>query len=91
MESILWQLQMLLLDLEFYKLVLEIYEKYFEENNYKYITGNEYSIADIPYIPYINCLLKCGSEYKTFLKNYPLMYKWLKRIFNRQAVKNVID
>jgi len=26
MESILWQLQMLLLDLEFYKLVLEIYE-----------------------------------------------------------------
>ena len=27
MESILWQLQMLLLDLEFYKLVLEIYEK----------------------------------------------------------------
>lgn len=27
MESILWQLQMLLLDLEFYKLVLEIYER----------------------------------------------------------------
>ena len=28
MESILWQLQMLLLDLEFYKLVLEIYERF---------------------------------------------------------------
>ena len=27
MESILWQLQMLLLDLEFYKPVLEIYER----------------------------------------------------------------
>lgn len=27
MESILWQLQMLLLDLEFYKLVLEIFER----------------------------------------------------------------
>jgi hypothetical protein len=26
MESILWELQMLVMDLEFYKLVLEIYE-----------------------------------------------------------------
>lgn len=73
------------------KTVLEIYEKRFIETGNKYIAGNEYSIADISHIPYINYLIKCGSQYKSFLKEYPNTYTWLKRIFSRKAVKHVLE
>lgn len=71
------------------KKVLEVYEE--RLSNHKYIGGEEFSIADIPHISYVNSLLKCGSEYKRFLKNYPNMYKWLKRVFNRESVKIVMN
>ena len=69
--------------------VLSVYEKRLE--NSKYLGGEKYSIADISHIPYLNLFVKSGSDYKNFLKNYPRVYKWFKRMMAREAVQYVLN
>lgn len=76
-------------NLEELKSVLNVYEQ--RLSNFKYIGGHSYSIADISHIPYTNYFIKCGLEYKDFLKEFPNTYRWLKRIMNRPVVKSVLE
>lgn len=69
------------------KKILSVYDHRLSE--YKYIAGNEYSIADISHIPYINLFIKAG--YKSFIKDYPYVYKWFKRLIARDAVKFILE
>jgi glutathione S-transferase len=73
--------------LEEFEKILDVYDKVLE--NKKYIAGDSYTIADISHIPYAHGFLKCG--YKNVLKQRPNVYKWLKRIMLRPAVKNVLE
>lgn len=66
--------------------VLDVYEV--ELSKRDYISGSEYTIADISHIPYAYHLLKCG--YKDVFKKRSNVYNWLKRIMKRDAVKKVI-
>lgn len=66
--------------------VLDVYEKRLE--NYLYIGGDKFSIADISHIPYTNHLLRCG--FKELFKSRPNVYKWVKRIMKRDAVETVL-
>jgi glutathione S-transferase len=66
--------------------VLDVYEKRLE--NSTYIGGENFSIADISHIPYINHLLRCG--FKQLFKSRPNVYKWVKRIMKRDSVENVL-
>jgi glutathione S-transferase len=66
--------------------VLDVYEKRLE--NFLYIGGDKFSIADISHIPYTNHLLRCG--YKNLFKSRPNVYKWVKRIMKRDTVENVL-
>ena len=68
--------------------VFDIYESRLSES--KYIGGNSFSIADISHIPYLHMLVTSGPEYKTFLKKYPHVYKWYKRILMKDSVKEVL-
>ena len=68
--------------------VFNVYEKRLEKS--KYLAGNEFSIADISHIPYLNLFVKSGSEYKTFLKQYPHVYKWFKKMMSRESVKEIL-
>lgn len=67
--------------------VLDVYEKQLEGK--EYIAGDTFTIADITHIPYAYCFLKCG--YKSVLKQRSNVYRWLKRIMLRPAVKRVLD
>lgn len=69
--------------------VFEVYEKRLEES--KYIGGNSFSIADISHIPYLHMFVSSGPEYKTFLKKYPHVYKWYKRMLMKESVKEVLN
>jgi len=66
--------------------VLDVYEKRLED--FLYIGGDKFSIADISHIPYVNHLLRCG--FKDLFKSRPNVYKWIKRIMKRDAVENVL-
>lgn len=66
--------------------VLDVYEKRLED--FLYIGGDRFSIADISHIPYVNHLLRCG--YKDLFKSRPNVYKWIKRIMKRDTVENVL-
>jgi glutathione S-transferase len=66
--------------------VLDVYEKRLQ--NYPYIGGKVFSIADISHIPYTNHLLRCG--FKEQFKSRPNVYKWVKRIMKRDSVENVL-
>jgi glutathione S-transferase len=57
----------------------------------KYIGGNSFSIADISHIPYLYMFVTSGPEYKTFLKKYPHVYKWYKRMLMKDSVKEILD
>lgn len=57
----------------------------------KYIAGNSFSIADISHIPYLYMFVTSGPEYKTFLKKYPHVYKWYKRMLMKDSVKEILD
>jgi glutathione S-transferase len=67
--------------------VLDIYEE--RLGNYNYISGDNYTIADISHIPYINQLLRCG--YKDLFKSRTNVYKWVKRIIKRENVQYVLS
>lgn len=67
--------------------VLDIYESQLSNNTY--ISGENYTIADISHIPYINMLLRCG--YKELFKSRPNVYKWVKRIVKRDNVQYVLS
>lgn len=69
--------------------VFDIYETRLQES--KYIGGNSFSIADISHIPYLYMFVNAGSEYKIFLKKYPHVYKWYKRMLMRDSVKDVLN
>lgn len=68
--------------------ILSIYEKRLSEH--KYIGGDSFSIADISHFPYLNYFLKCDKTYKVWLKRYPRVYKWFKRMSLRESIKNVL-
>ncbi|NBU33722.1 hypothetical protein EB118_06045 [bacterium] len=67
--------------------VLDVYETRLAQH--EYIGGDNFSIADISHIPYVNGFLKAG--YKSVLKSRPNVYNWLKRIMRRDAVKQVLQ
>lgn len=67
--------------------VLDIYEE--RLGNHNYISGDNYTIADISHIPYINQLLRCG--YKELFKSRTNLYKWVKRIIKRENVQYVLS
>lgn len=69
--------------------VLDVYETHLQES--KYIAGKSFSIADISHIPYLHMFIKCGDEYKKFVKKYPHVYKWYKRMLMRDSVKEVLN
>lgn len=69
--------------------VLDVYEKRLEES--KYIGGDSFSIADISHIPYLYMFVNSGVEYKKYLKKYPNVYKWYKRILTKDSVKEVLN
>jgi glutathione S-transferase len=73
---------------EFSKILL-IYETHLQE--YKYVGGNEFSIADISHFPYLNYFLKSDKTYKSFLKEYPRVYKWFKRMSLRDSIKSILE
>jgi len=54
-----------------------------------FIAGEEFTIADISHIPYINYLLKCG--YKQVFKKYTNVYRWIKKIIKRESVQYVLS
>jgi glutathione S-transferase len=54
-----------------------------------FIAGEEFTIADISHIPYINYLLKCG--YKQIFKKYTNVYRWIKKIIKRESVQYVLS
>ena len=64
--------------------ILEIYNKHLSEN--KYIDGVTFTIADIVCIPYLNIFLKSDPKHKEYLKQYPKVYHWFKKIKNRETV-----
>ena len=66
--------------------VLRIYEN---NLNSKFISGNTFTIADIACIPYLNYLIKCQG--KDYLKQYPKIYHWFKKVKSRESVKKIID
>jgi glutathione S-transferase len=68
--------------------VFDVYESRLSES--KYIGGTLFSIADISNIPYLHMFVTSGSEYKTFLKKYPRVYKWYKRMLMKESVKEVL-
>jgi glutathione S-transferase len=67
--------------------VLDVYEE--RLGNHNYISGDNYTIADISHIPYINQLLRCG--YKELFKSRTNVYKWVKRIIKRENVQYVLS
>lgn len=67
--------------------VLDIYNNVLKTR--QYIGGDYYSIADISHIPYAYAFLKCG--YKNELKKRENVYKWLKKIIQRENIKNILD
>lgn len=69
--------------------VFDIYEERLSDS--KYIGGDSFSIADISHIPYLYMFVTSGSEYKTFLKKYPRVYKWYKRMLMKDSVKEVLS
>ena len=73
-------------EIEHLKKVLSIYEKRLSSSNY--IGGDYFSIADISNIPHINNFVKCG--YKYVLKEFPITYKWIKKIMSRESVRIVL-
>ena len=76
-------------ELNKFKDILKIYDERLLTQ--KYIASNEYSIADICHIPYMNYFVNADKEYKKFLKNYPNVYKWFKRIMNRKYVQRILN
>jgi glutathione S-transferase len=68
--------------------VFQVYEQRLSES--KYIGGSSFSIADISHIPYLHMFVSSGPEYKTFLKKYPTVYKWYKRMLMKDSVKEVL-
>lgn len=66
--------------------VLNIYEK---NLNSKFISGDTFTIADITCIPYLNYLVKC--EGKKYLKQYPKLYHWFKKVKSRESVKKIVN
>jgi glutathione S-transferase len=68
--------------------VFVVYEQRLSES--KYIGGGSFSIADISHIPYLHMFVTSGPEYKTFLKKYPHVYKWYKRMLMKDSVKEIL-
>jgi glutathione S-transferase len=75
--------------LELFDSILKIYNE--RLSHQKYIATTEFSIADISHIPCLNKFVKSSKEYKNFLKEYPHIYKWYKRITSRPCVKECLD
>jgi len=73
--------------LEQLEAVLDVYENQLSTN--EYISGADYSIADICHIPYAYLLIKCG--HKDVFKKRPAVYNWLKRLMKRPAVRRVLE
>lgn len=69
--------------------VFDVYEKRLSES--KYIGGNAFSIADISHVPYLHMFVNIGEENKKFLKKYPHVYKWYKRMIMKDSVKEVLN
>jgi glutathione S-transferase len=69
--------------------VFDVYEKRLEES--KYIGGASFSIADISHIPYLHMFVNIGEENKKFVKKYPHVYKWYKRMLMKGSVKEVLN
>lgn len=69
--------------------VFDVYEKRLEES--KYIGGASFSIADISHIPYLHMFVNIGEENKKFVKKYPHVYKWYKRMLMKDSVKEVLN
>jgi glutathione S-transferase len=69
--------------------VLDVYEKRLEES--KYIGGSSFSIADISHLPYLHMFVNIGEENKKFIKKYPHVYKWYKRMLMKDSVKEVLN
>lgn len=69
--------------------VLDVYDKRLLES--KYIGGDSFSIADISHIPYLYMFVNSGVEYKKYLKKYPNVYKWYKRLLMKESIKEVLN
>ena len=69
--------------------VLKVYDE--RLSYFKYIGGDSFSIADISHIPYLYMFVNSDVKYKKYLKKYPNVYKWYKRMIMRESVKEVLD
>jgi glutathione S-transferase len=67
--------------------VLNVYDQ--RLSRVSFIAGEEFTIADISHIPYINYLLKCG--YKQVFKKYTNVYRWIKKIIKRESVQYILS
>lgn len=76
-------------ELQKFKLILRIYNTRLEDH--KYIGGNDFSIADISHIPYLYYFVNASNTFKNFIKEYPHVYKWYKRLISRKYVKRIIE
>lgn len=65
--------------------VLKIYNDNLLEN--KFTSGEDFTISDITCIPELFYIYKQDKE---FLKNYPKLYSWFKKIKNRDSVKKIL-
>lgn len=69
--------------------VFDVFDERLENSDY--LSGGDFSIADISAIPYMRMFVRCGSAFKEELKSRKHLYKWLKRVCNRPAVKKVLQ
>jgi glutathione S-transferase len=76
-------------ELHKFKPVLSVYNTRLEQH--KFIGGNDFSIADISHIPYLYYFVNASKTFKNFLKDYPYVYKWYKRLMSRKYVQRILE
>ena len=75
-------------DLKQLEPILAIYNKHLTDN--KYMNGDDFTIADIASIPCLNAFIKNNPKHKEYLKKFPKVYNWLKKIKSRDSVQKVL-
>ncbi|RZC67898.1 hypothetical protein C5167_011587 [Papaver somniferum] len=67
--------------------VLDVYEKRLGQS--KYLGGDEFTLADLHHLPYLNCLM--GTPTKKIFESRPCVSAWSKDILARPSWAKVLD
>jgi len=65
---------------------MEILNRHLEHN--KFFTGNNFTVADIAYIPYTDYLIKTDA-FKNYLDKYPNFKRWWGDVTSRDSYKKM--